>query len=96
LKPPEYFTDEQRSLWEKLLVKVTGNPLATDLEAYCVEFSRWREAEEWLKANGTEILIRDDKGTVKNVITSPQLRIARDAMSAVQKLSKVLRIKGEL
>ena len=95
LAPPEYFDAAHRAAW-CLVYAAVGVDAAfpsTTVEAYVVELLRWRSAERWLADNGAEITIRDDKGIVKNVITSPQLKIARDASARVEKLAASLRIR---
>ena len=96
MNPPSYFTEAQLAVWRKLVASVNGKPPATTLEAYCVELCRWRDAERWLSENGAEIYIRDDKGVLKSVIPAPHLKIARDSAAAVQRLSKALRLRGEV
>jgi P27 family predicted phage terminase small subunit len=55
-----------------LLTVVDGPSLA----AYCQCYARWLEAEEHLREHGRVVVIRSDKGEVRNVLPSPYVGIA--------------------
>jgi P27 family predicted phage terminase small subunit len=55
-----------------LLTKLDQSTLA----GYCWSYSRWREAEEFLQANGTTYTTRNDKGVVVATGPVPQLGIS--------------------
>lgn len=61
------------------------------LAAYCANFSRWMDAEEWLVAGGdvdrTVITIWDEKGNIKSHGPSPQMKISEKAVREMQRLA---------
>jgi P27 family predicted phage terminase small subunit len=60
------------------------------LATYCQCFAHWRAAEEWMQANGTVAVMRDDKGSIKWTAPVPQFAIAQKA------LEKMMRAAAEL
>lgn len=76
---PAWLEGLAKSEWDRLIREGVVVPTAenvTLITGYCQSYARWRGAEEVLNAEGTEIVVRDDKGTVKAVIPSPQIGIS--------------------
>lgn len=79
LGPPEWLEPVAKQEWARLVasgavVVEPGNK--TVVEAYCQNYARWLAAEQLLTQEGTEVVIRDDKGGVKLAAPSPQVGIA--------------------
>jgi len=78
--------------WSRSLGAIKSRDVASinlsEFEIYCIAFSRWLDAEKKIKAEGTEIHIRDDKGVIKNVLPSPQIGISQKAYDQMAKARK--------
>ena len=92
---PAYLSPVERAIWEETVALVaTLTPARFQaLEAYAIERARCLEAEAWVRAHGTTIEIRSDKGEIKNVIPAPQLRIAREAQDRALRLAAALKLR---
>lgn len=64
------------------------------LAAYCQNYARWQQAEKVLEEHGTEIIFRDDKGTVKSVSPSPQIGISTKALDRMLKAASQLGLRA--
>lgn len=93
---PLHLSDPERAIWEATvgLVATLTPSRVQMLEAYAVERARWLDAEAWVRANGTTIEIRTDKGELKNLIAAPQLKIAREAQDRALRLAVALKLRG--
>ncbi|MBF8694913.1 phage terminase small subunit P27 family [Pseudomonas fulva] len=68
-QPPDYFGGEAREVWARAApwlveVKVLTDTDLHNLEAFCMAYQRWREAQEDVTRNG--IIVRAGKKKVKN------------------------------
>lgn len=92
---PDWLSEGAREEWARLVTEsvilVHPGNLAL-VVAYCQNFARWKETESILAQNGTEIVIRDDKGTVKTVLPSPQIGIGIKSLSMMIKAGTQLGI----
>ena len=84
---PAWLGEEAKKEWRNMVKKLEPLGLITEidhatLEAYCVAYGRWAEAEQKVLNEGT--LYKTEKG---NVITSPRLWVANKAMEQMQKLA---------
>ena len=86
---PEWLGAAARAEWERSLSTILERDVAgIDLslyEIYCQAFARWQDAERHLLEHGTEVVIRNDKGEVKSVITSPQVQVSAKAYDQMVK-----------
>ena len=96
LAPPgELSLPEARAEWERV-VRELGQRGKLDvidrpsLVCYCQAYARWVEAERELTDKGRMLVIRNDKGEVKSVQTSPYVGIA------VKMLEKVRQFPADL
>ena len=82
--PPGTLCDDARAEWVRALAGIPPGDAAridlTLLEVYCRAYARWLKAEAILATDGTEVVIRNDKGEVKSVIASPQLAVSKNAL----------------
>lgn len=78
---PDWLDEEAKAAWGRLipmlqamgvLSRIDGGALAR----YCVYWSRWRKAEEFIQKNGDVYPIKDDSGRIKCVMPFPQVAIS--------------------
>ena len=85
-EPPEFLAEEAKAEWVRVLASHPVGPgERAILAAYCQAWARWRQAESLIEKDGTEIVIRDDKGNVKMVLPSPHVGIAARACAQMLK-----------
>lgn len=92
MKPPAHLSKLEATVWRsaiKLVPRMTPQRVV-QLEAYCIERARWLEAEDWIRANGTIITLRNDRGEVVRMVPAPQLKVAQAAQDRAIKLAKLL------
>lgn len=87
--PPDYFTKEQRGLWEEIEQMLDENYSEDALLAYVVEFTRWQDAERKLSENGVIVGVKDKND---NVVPSESmwLKVARESGEIARRLRKEL------
>lgn len=89
---PAWLDEDARVEWDRSLAAIkprdVGSINLTEYEVYCVSFARWQRAEKHLKDNGTEVVLRNDKGELKSVIASPQVMISTKAFEQMCKARK--------
>lgn len=99
IQAPDWLNPLAKIEWDRVVASghetggATGEAL---LAAYCQNYARWVEAEKLLAENGTEIIIRDDKGIVKNVLVSPQIGISTKALDRMVKCAAQLGLRANL
>jgi P27 family predicted phage terminase small subunit len=96
--PPEWLNEEAKGEWLRVLATgaVVEESDCSVFAAYCQNYARWMQAEKILEAEGTEVIIRDDKGNVKRVSASPQVGISRGALAAMLKAAGQLRLRANV
>lgn len=95
---PAWLEGLARAEWERLVrerVVVPTEDNYTHMMAYCQSYSRWRAAEEVLNAEGTELIVRDDKGVVKAALHSPQIGISMKYFDRMLKSALTLGINTD-
>ena len=91
-KPPADLGTVAKREWRRVarqLVKL-GLLSTVDLSLlgiYCAEIQKYREAQAFIRENGTSYVIRDKDGAVKYVAQFPQVGIARGAADLARKLA---------
>lgn len=88
---PEWLLPVAKDKWREvvpLVVEMGVLALAdgTLLAAYCQVYARWRDAEEKLDEQGTEIETTFANGDSKGVMTSPQVGIAAKWLDKLNQL----------
>lgn len=78
---PPWLDDVAREEWRRIAEELHRLHLLTTLDqstlsGYCWAYSKWREAEEFLRTNGTTFTTRSDKGIVVATGPVPQVGIA--------------------
>ena len=66
----------------------------TRLEIYCVNYERWRQAQEWLAEHGDVLEIVSDKGVVIKVQPAPKLDVAARAEKTMTEMMSKLRLSA--
>lgn len=100
---PDFLDPVARAKFEEMCKAREFRPHEVDqLASYCANFSRWREAEQWLSdprvdgdgnpTRGPVAVILDDKQNVKSIIASPQIAIAEKAVKEMARIAKLLRL----
>jgi P27 family predicted phage terminase small subunit len=95
MNPPEFLSAPAKEEWARMLslgIRVVEAD-AGILAAYCQNYARWQDAEKAIAEHGTEVVIRDDKGTVRGVVPSPQIGIAAGALRQMMAASTHLGLK---
>ncbi len=67
-----------------VLTKVDCNALAR----YCVLWSRWRKAEEFIRDRGDSYLVKDEAGGLKAIKPYPQVRMANQLSEQLLRLEQ--------
>jgi P27 family predicted phage terminase small subunit len=91
LEPPAHLDDVAKAEWRRLAPGLARLGLLTQCDTalfagYCIAFSQYVAANEWMRANGSTMTMRDDKGVVKYVQCVPQWNQAYKALEAMRKL----------
>ena len=60
------------------------------LAGYCSELAAWAECEQFLQAQGSVVVLRDDKGVVKWMQEAPQARLALKHLEKVRQFASEL------
>lgn len=78
MSAPEHLSPEARSVWDSVVARKPGCE-GPDLEAYCVQVSRMRDAQTRIDREG--LVVADAKG---NPIPHPALAIEKAAQVEVR------------
>ena len=90
---PSWLGDYAKAAWRHLvpmldrmgvLTKVDRNALAR----YCVLWSRWRKAEEFIRDRGDSYLVKDEAGGLKAIKPYPQVRMANQLAEQLLRLEQ--------
>lgn len=68
----------------RILTKIDGNALGR----YCLLWSRWRQAEDFIRRFGTTYPIKDGRGNIKCFAQFPQVSIAHRLALLLGKLEQ--------
>lgn len=94
LPSPAWMTAKAREVWARLRPDLPWLSVA-DVDmfaAYCSNYSRWREAEDFLEAHGLTFMVReaatkkDELGKIKFIQQWPQVAIAQKCLLMLCKL----------
>ena len=86
IEKPQNLGELASAKWLELrpLVLYPTPEALTRLEVYCVNYERWRHAQEWLDEHGDVLEIVSDKGVVIKVQPAPKLDVAARAEKAMR------------
>lgn len=89
---PEYFNEYAEECWMRTSTVLYHMKLLTVadrdmMEAYCIAYATWREANEDIKKNGSVMQILHPNGEVKYEQVRPQVTIANKALDQMMKLA---------
>jgi len=107
LQPPSFLRKDGLDAWKRLAPQLLAVGLLTEVDtdvfaAYCANYARWREAENFLQVNGLMFGVRDFTGINKNdekaklsapvkyLQQYPQVSIAQKALLMMCKLGAEL------
>ena len=90
LRCPTWLDEEARACWRRLVpeLKLMGVLGRVDVDAltnYCDTWSRWKRAILFLQKNGDVYTVKDDDGKVKYVQQWPQVAVARNLLTALNR-----------
>jgi P27 family predicted phage terminase small subunit len=80
LDPPSWMDKEATEAFKRLRPQLPWLTFA-DLDlftAYCVAYSRWREAETYISQVGVSFIIKGENGEVKYIQQRPEVAIAKN------------------
>ncbi len=87
---PAWLNSEAKAAWRRVVpeLKHMGVLTCVDgdaLAVYCDTWSRWKQAVRFIHENGEVYTIKDDVGRVKYVQQFPQVAIARNLLTALNR-----------
>ena len=90
LRCPTWLDKEARACWKRLIpeLKLMGVLGRIDVDAlinYCDTWSRWKRAILFLQKSGDVYSVKDDDGKVKYVAQWPQVAVARNLLTALNR-----------
>jgi P27 family predicted phage terminase small subunit len=78
--PPAWLLEEGREEWGRILPALARRGLLEAdlniLAAYCQAFAHWRACEAKVEAEGRVIVLRSDKGEVRQLVANPHVTLA--------------------
>ncbi len=91
LTPPAHLSGGAKAEWRRVAKGLQELGLYTTfdraaLAIYCQSWGTWKEAQDWIKDNGTTYDVRDRDGEVKFVNQAPQVMIAHRSMELCRKM----------
>lgn len=102
-EPPEFLNQVAKDVWARLRADLMALRLLTknDVDiftAYCSTYSRWREAEDFITANGIFFVIREPnkdgtpnpQGSIKFMQQVPHVAVAQKALLMMVKIGAEL------
>jgi len=87
---PSWLDAEAKRCWQRLVPELEAMGVLTGIDGdalanYCDTWSRWKRAVLFLQNNGDVYTIKDETGKVKYVQQLPQVAIARNLLSALNR-----------
>ena len=89
--PPEMLDEEGLAVWDQLVPQLDAMGVLTRiyglaLSRYCVIWSQWVKATQFIQQNGTTYPIKDNDGKVKCFVQFPQVAIMHKTAQALLRL----------
>lgn len=89
VEPPEWLSEMAVQMWQTVVPELLANKILTvadlhNVEAFCMAYSRWREAENDVKMNGITIQ------TEATVIKNPAVTVANEALRQMVQFGSLL------
>lgn len=89
VEPPEWLSEMAVQMWQTVVPELLANKILTvadlhNVEAFCMAYSRWREAENDVKMNG--ITIKTEATVIKN----PAVTVANEALRQIVQFGSLL------
>jgi len=86
---PEWLLDDAKDEWDRVAPELHRLGLLTQLDrvalaAYCQSYAKWKQADEWIKENGTVYPIRGPDGEVRYLQQVPQVSIANQCLKQIR------------
>ncbi|AKI27719.1 terminase [Moraxella phage Mcat17] len=90
IEPPVWMTDTAVTMWRTVMPELLATGVLTvadvhNVEAFCMSYSRWREAEQEVERYG--LVIMDDNGKLNK---NPALTIINEAKTQMMKFGSLL------
>ncbi len=87
---PQWVDDYAKACWKQVVPELERLGVLTRIDGqaltnYCVAWSRWKQAEEFLQKHGSVIPIKDDNGKLRYLQQVPQVAIARTLMQVLNR-----------
>lgn len=89
VETPEWMPPLAATMWETVLPELLANKVLTipdlhNVEAFCMAYQRWREAQEDVTLNG--IVIKTENSVIKN----PAVTVVNEASTQMMKFGALL------
>lgn len=89
VETPEWMPELAATMWETVLPELLANKVLTipdlhNVEAFCMAYQRWREAQEDVTLNG--IVIKTENSVIKN----PAVTVVNEASVQMMKFGSLL------
>jgi len=86
---PDWLMDDAKEEWERVAPELNRLGLLTKVDrtalaGYCQSYAKWKQADEWIKENGTVYAIRGSDGGVKYLQQAPQVSIANQCLKQIR------------
>lgn len=87
--PPEWLSDLAVQMWKTVMPELLANKIVTvadlhNVEAFCMAYARWREAEDDVRLNGFVI------HTENSVIKNPAVTVVNEALKQMVQFGSLL------
>lgn len=89
--PPDWLDDLAIEHWRKITPMLLDVLTPLDLDAlakYCQCFSTYKTAQAFIRAHGSTMMVRNDKGELKIIQAVPQVGISLKMMSEMRHYEK--------
>ncbi|WLF83790.1 phage terminase small subunit P27 family [Moraxella sp. ZY210820] len=89
VEPPEWLSEIAVQMWQTITPELLKNKILTvadlhNVEAFCMAYARWREAENDVKINGITIT------TEATVIKNPAVTVVNEALKQMMQFGALL------
>ena len=93
-EPPAWLLEEGREEWRRILPALARRGLLevdlNILAAYCQAFAHWRACEAKVEDEGRVIVLRSDKGEVRQLVANPHLALSMKFAGQLRVLAREL------
>ncbi|WP_435931429.1 phage terminase small subunit P27 family [Moraxella bovoculi] len=90
IEPPSWLTDTAVTMWHTIMPELLSTGVLTvadvhNVEAFCMSYARWREAEKMVESHG--VVVVDDSGKLNK---NPALTVINETKTQMMKFGALL------